>query len=147
MNQEQLPHMKERIRSELASVNAKIAELKKTEKPEELESGGDNTPLSEEADAAAVVEEKELETSVLSTLLDRAAALDQALKRIAEGTYGICVDCSKPIALERLEAVPEAIRCEACQEAYERGQEPAEPCPTEWKEVEKTYDELKEYES
>jgi len=147
MNENQLQKMKTRIESELASVNEKIAAVKKTPKPEELESGGDNTPLSEEADASAAVEEKELETEVLSSLLDRAAALDQALKRVADGTYGICISCSKPISIERLEAVPEAVRCEACQEEYEHTQKPCEPYPTEWKEVEKVYEEKKEYES
>jgi RNA polymerase-binding transcription factor DksA len=39
-----------------------------------------------------------------------------AHQRLHEGTYGICVDCSKEIAPERLRAVPWAVRCVRCQE-------------------------------
>jgi DnaK suppressor protein len=48
-------------------------------------------------------------------------AIERALKRIALGTYGICVSCGQPIERERLEAYPTANRCAACQRAYEHG--------------------------
>src|SRR3954454_7502831 len=44
----------------------------------------------------------------------RIAETAQALKRMTEGTYGICADCDKPIPLGRLRAVPYAIRCALC---------------------------------
>ena len=43
-----------------------------------------------------------------------------AMKRIKEGTYGICVDCDKKIPAARLQAKPEATRCVNCQELKER---------------------------
>ena len=46
-------------------------------------------------------------------------AVERALKRIALGTYGVCVSCGQPIGHERLEAHPTANRCAACQRAYE----------------------------
>ena len=46
-------------------------------------------------------------------------AIERALRRIALGTYGICVSCGQPIERERLEAYPTANRCTACQRAYE----------------------------
>ena len=46
-------------------------------------------------------------------------AIEHALKRIALGTYGVCVSCGQPIERERLEAYPTANRCAACQRAYE----------------------------
>ena len=46
-------------------------------------------------------------------------AVEGALKRIALGTYGICVSCGQPIERERLEAYPTANRCAACQRAHE----------------------------
>lgn len=46
-------------------------------------------------------------------------AIEGALKRIALGTYGVCVSCGQPIERERLEAYPTANRCAACQRAYE----------------------------
>jgi len=46
-------------------------------------------------------------------------AIERALKRLALGTYGVCVSCGQPIERERLEAHPTANRCAACQRAYE----------------------------
>ena len=39
------------------------------------------------------------------------AAIDAALERMEEGTYGICEKCGKPIGEERLEALPWATLC------------------------------------
>ncbi len=41
-------------------------------------------------------------------------AIDAALKRIADGTYGTCVRCGGEIGRERLEAVPHAALCRNC---------------------------------
>ncbi len=46
--------------------------------------------------------------------------IDAALIRIAEGTYGLCIDCEQPIGIERLKAYLTAKRCLRCQEAYEK---------------------------
>lgn len=48
-------------------------------------------------------------------------AIDAALKRLDAGTYGVCVDCSQPIAQPRLLATPDVSRCIACQEISEHG--------------------------
>ena len=40
--------------------------------------------------------------------------IDQALKRIEDGTYGICVSCGEEISEERLDVVPHAPRCRHC---------------------------------
>ena len=45
--------------------------------------------------------------------------LDQALERIESGTYGDCQDCSGPIGMERLEAVPHARLCITCKSKEE----------------------------
>ncbi len=45
--------------------------------------------------------------------------IDQALTKIEEGTYGICEDCGKPIAFERLEALPFATTCIECKKKRE----------------------------
>ena len=40
--------------------------------------------------------------------------IDAALARLAEGTYGVCAGCGRPIAPERLEVRPTARTCVAC---------------------------------
>lgn len=44
----------------------------------------------------------------------------EAQERMRSGGYGLCVDCGAAIALERLQALPAAERCIACQERHER---------------------------
>ena len=45
--------------------------------------------------------------------------VDAALSSIAEGSYGTCRDCGEPVGWPRLNANPTALRCIACQQAYE----------------------------
>ncbi|MBI4516480.1 MAG: RNA polymerase-binding protein DksA [Deltaproteobacteria bacterium] len=53
------------------------------------------------------------------------AKIDEALQRIADGTYGLCESCGEAIGVERLKARPVTtlcIDCKAEQEAEERRQ-------------------------
>jgi DnaK suppressor protein len=45
--------------------------------------------------------------------------IDTALRKLQEGTYGICEDCGEEISLERLKVMPFAILCRDCQERQE----------------------------
>lgn len=47
-------------------------------------------------------------------------AIEQALARIENGSYGICVDSGEPIPFERLKANPTALRTHEAQQMYER---------------------------
>ena len=57
------------------------------------------------------------------------ADIDQALRRIEEGTYGVCERCGKPIDERRLEALPTARYDAACQAQIEAS-EGLEDAPT-----------------
>ena len=48
--------------------------------------------------------------------------IDEALARLAAGTYGVCVACGEPIAPARLQAEPASARCQPCQRRYEAAQ-------------------------
>ncbi|WP_439520842.1 TraR/DksA family transcriptional regulator [Hydrogenophaga sp.] len=48
-------------------------------------------------------------------------SIEAALQRIADGSYGLCVDCGVSIPNARLHANPIAMRCVACQSALEDG--------------------------
>ena len=47
--------------------------------------------------------------------------IDEALRRMEAGGYGVCVHCERPIQPARLEAVPWARHCIDCQELQDRG--------------------------
>lgn len=46
--------------------------------------------------------------------------IDAALERIADDTFGICVDCEEDIPVERLRVIPTAVRCVECASARDR---------------------------
>ena len=48
-------------------------------------------------------------------------AVDAALARLEAGTFGSCIRCGRPIAPERLEALPWAAHCIDCQRIVGRG--------------------------
>lgn len=50
------------------------------------------------------------------------AQIDAALQRLAQGHFGLCIDCGEPIASARLRLSPEAARCVACESRHELGQ-------------------------
>jgi RNA polymerase-binding protein DksA len=45
--------------------------------------------------------------------------IDEALKRVEDGTYGSCVECGKQIPRKRLNALPHTELCIACQSKNE----------------------------
>ncbi|MEE8525893.1 MAG: TraR/DksA C4-type zinc finger protein [Thermoanaerobaculia bacterium] len=47
--------------------------------------------------------------------------IDEAIGRLAKGSYGLCVHCDRPISVPRLQAVPWARFCIGCQELDEKG--------------------------
>jgi DnaK suppressor protein len=61
---------------------------------------------------------------------NRLREVQAALRRMEEGTFGICVGCEKRIYPKRLAAVPWASSCIVCQEAADREQ------TTPWNEIE-----------
>ena len=48
--------------------------------------------------------------------------IEKALKKIAEGEFGVCEDCEEPIGVKRLEARPETELCIRCKEDEERAE-------------------------
>jgi len=78
-------------------------------------------------DSTQQIGEREMATRGLSRNASLMRELRAALNRVADGSYGLCVDCEEPIAARRLAAVPWAARCLACQEDAENGEGQYEP--------------------
>jgi DnaK suppressor protein len=71
---------------------------------------GDTTEVHPEDDLAfALIQMK-------AQVLDR---INEAVKRLDEGTYGYCDECADSIAASRLRALPFAVRCKDCEEMRE----------------------------
>lgn len=66
--------------------------------------------------------ERETALNIASGESERLAEIDDALKRIKDGSYGVCEGSGNPIPKKRLEAFPSARYCIEFQEELERGQ-------------------------
>jgi DnaK suppressor protein len=63
---------------------------------------------------------QDLDQADVSRDLAELRELEGASTRLANGSYGICVDCGADIDFARLRVSPGAMRCLRCQEVYEK---------------------------
>ena len=73
------------------------------------------------ADSATATLNREIDYTLEENAEHVLTAINDALQRIEDGTYGTCGRCGKPISEERLEALPYANRCIDCKRLEERG--------------------------
>ncbi len=72
-------------------------------------------------DQASSDRDRELSLMLADREREKVILIDDALKRIENGTYGICDSCDEVIDKERLMAMPFTKLCLSCQEDLERG--------------------------
>ena len=71
------------------------------------------------ANAPSNAEAKDIQTTVAGMKADRFEQILAALQSIDDGTYGMCIECGKPIDPRRLDADPAAMTCMDCLPAQE----------------------------
>ena len=89
-------------RAEVQSLLASTEESGREDREAEDERGADVS------DPAASLTAEGMDDAIAESLRDRLAAIDRALRRLDEGTYGRSVRSGVPIPDERLEADPAA---------------------------------------
>ena len=72
------------------------------------------------AEIASVTLDREIDYSLEENSEHVLAAIDEALRRMDEGTFGACARCGKPIGEARLQAMPYATKCIDCKRLEER---------------------------
>ena len=102
---------RERLLEEIATTEEGLADL--------IRDSGDGAG-DDQADAGSKTFEREHEMSLANNARDMLEQVDHALARIADGSYGVCENCGKPIGKYRLQAFPRATLCRTCKEAEER---------------------------
>ena len=65
-------------------------------------------------DPSVLQEDRDATRLLVERAREALAATDEAMRRVADGTYGRCTVCGTPIPAERLEAVPDATTCVSC---------------------------------
>ena len=74
-----------------------------------------------QAAAASQVFEQQRDLALRDRNEQHLAQVEAALERLDGGTFGACVRCGRPIAPERLEAIPWAAHCIDCQRLVGKG--------------------------
>ena len=110
------PHWNEEMFEKLEAKRESLLRLNASARSEEDELTGpepDILDVSSNTQATGILE------ALTETERARVARIDAALARIDAGTYGACVECGNPIPRGRLEAIPEAAFCVACESGRE----------------------------
>jgi DnaK suppressor protein len=115
------PAERERIESRL---NARLEEIGRTRAAVRRSSQGlrdselahvDNHP----GDGATELHDEEVDETTEIFLDEEVRRIEEARRALTDGTYGTCKACGREIPAERLQAVPEAVRCVSCQRHFE----------------------------
>lgn len=102
-------------------INGDINHIAKENLKSQKESSGDLSGYSfHMADMASDSYDRELSLNIAGEEQEIIYEIDEALKRIEEGKFGLCLSCSKKIPQKRLNAVPYAKYCIQCKSKEEK---------------------------
>jgi RNA polymerase-binding protein DksA len=114
-----------RFRDELLAERRRVLdaiEYLHKENPGSLEDETEEMPIDNHlAETATATLDREIDYTLEENSEHVLAAIDSALARIEDGTFGKCVTCGKEIGEERLAAIPWATQCIDCKRKEERG--------------------------
>ena len=103
--------LEERRRELLSEVQGKIRDAR-------AESGKERDVL-DQGESSEVDIQEDIEFALIQMKSETLNKINEALRRLDEGTYGNCFECGDEIAGPRLKALPFAVRCKDCEEARE----------------------------
>lgn len=110
-------YFKNKLEEEISLVEKELEEIGRknpdNKKDWEAEPADFDTDSADDSETADKFEEFEENSAVLNELEMRYNDLKDALKKIENGTYGICEVSGEPIEKDRLEANPAARTCKA----------------------------------
>jgi DnaK suppressor protein len=113
------PDRYQALRKRLENQRDEILNMYKQDLRAGQESADDGT--EDIVDRANNAYNRELMFSLSDTERNTLLQIENALRRMDEGTYGRCANCGQSIAMARLEALPWARFCVDCQELAEKG--------------------------
>lgn len=102
-------------------ISGDITHIAKESLKSQKESSGDLSGYSfHMADMASDSYDRELSLNIAGEEQEIIYEIDEALKRIEEGKFGLCLACGKKIPQKRLNAVPYAKYCIQCKSEEEK---------------------------
>ena len=123
LSKDQTKHFRQLLITERAKLAGEIKAIAQEASKSPREASGDLSAYTVHmADMAADTYERELSMNIVSSEQEILYQIDDALKRLDDGSYGICQQCNEPITMSRLKAVPYASLCIICQRLKEQKQ-------------------------
>ena len=119
MNAQKLATIRESLEGERERLAEEIAEYEREGQETLSDVSGENNYRDHMADQGSATFARELDATLEESARESLAAVERALVRIDEGTYGICSRCGAKIAEARLDAMPTAELCITCKEREE----------------------------
>ena len=116
MDAEKLEHYRRILNEQLR----RLTESARENQSDAIEIAATDDGVRDVADQSVKDVSQEIEYRLSERESKAIADIDQALMRIEEGTYGVCVRCGKEIPERRLEAVPTARYDAECQSIVEQ---------------------------
>ena len=105
--------LRARLESERKRLTEEMEQLKTAMRPADERREG--SPFGKREEEATESYELERRLTLEKSIREQLAAVEHALKKFEDGTYGLCDNCGKPIPPERLEALPQATLCLDCK--------------------------------
>ncbi len=105
---------RERLEEELRLTTARLATLRGDYRGFVEASRDTNADDEHDPEGATIAFEREQVGALVRQAEQHLAQVEAALARVAEGTYGRCVVCGRPIPADRLEVRPTATSCVGC---------------------------------
>ncbi|CCQ91324.1 hypothetical protein NITGR_620021 [Nitrospina gracilis 3/211] len=106
-----------KIRSQLIQQRNELMTMIKSS--QEVERNIGEITFSNEIDLASSLEGREMAFQLSSRERNELKLIEEALFKMAKGTYGVCEGCSKNIPVKRLQIMPLTPLCIECQESLE----------------------------
>jgi RNA polymerase-binding protein DksA len=121
MSKQQLKEFRDLLMQERERCVGEIRSIAQNASKNPREASGDLSAYTVHmADMSSDTYERELAVNLASSEQEVLYQIEDALKRVDEGAYGICQQCNKPIAMSRLRAVPYTAMCIECQRSKEQ---------------------------
>jgi RNA polymerase-binding protein DksA len=123
LSKDQLKQFRQLLITERAKLVDEIRSIAHDASTTPKEASGDLSSYTVHmADMASDTCERELSMNIVSSEQEILYQIDDALKRLEEGSFGVCQECNTPITMSRLKAVPYAAMCIECQRSKEKKQ-------------------------
>ena len=108
MNQEQCEQLRLQIFAEIESLKKTIAQLEESSKPVPPDNAYGRLSRME------AINSKSISEAGLRSARSRLSRLENALQRLDDEGFGICLQCDRPIPIGRILLVPESTLCVEC---------------------------------